>query len=216
MVGNYLAKVCIKGESDKPEEYAKLVADKYKNNGNIVYVQRIDNETHGKWLADQKTMYWDFVIDIYSGNESFDEFVEDFKQLWTDISNKHEDLIDACDVYIAEDMKYKTPLKNAEIITSCYEWNYETEENIRENVMKEHFILEQRQVLYDYVSFQSVKIILYDRSKVFDFFFESHVSDENGIDKIYGEEVLEEMRTHSKMFLNTDTRHLSFGSVSKY
>lgn len=216
MVEKYLAKICINKDCDNFDKIGRKIADYYKELGNTVYLQIIDNITHGKWLTNQKVMYWGIIIDVYYNAEGYDEFVDAFMKNWKAVSNDNPSAAEFCDVYLASEMIYREPLERAEIITSCYEWNYSTEESLRDKVMKEHFLMEQRQKYYDYVSFQMVKQKLEDRSKRFDFFFESHVSAADGIDKIYGEEVLEEMRTHSRMFLNTDTRHLSFGVVTKY
>lgn len=174
----------------------------YKN-----YVQQIDNVTHGKWLEGQNTMKWEFVIDVlYSGSPEVLITLAD-RILDKSVGN------DNCDIYQVKEILYRRPVNHSELITSCYLWNYDSPEEQRERYMMEHFAMEQKQAYYDYVSFQCVYNKYYETSLGYDFFFESHVSAPDGIDQIYGKPALEGMRTHSRAFLNTDTRLLSFGKV---
>lgn len=172
------------------------------------YVNQIDNVTHGKWLVGQKTMKWEFIIDVlYSG------CLENLIAMAECILNKPISS-ENCDIYQAKEILYRRPVDYSELITSCYLWNYDSPKEQRERYMMEHFVMEQKQTYYDYVSFQCVYNKYYEASPRYDFFFEAHVSARDGIGQIYGKTALEEMRIHSRTFLNIDTRLLSFGKVN--
>lgn len=176
-----------------------------------IHVQHIDNTPYLRWLKNIEPMKWKIIVDMLlrDGEKDVDDVFEDvsdfFKQ-WPFSANSP-------DCYGVSQIVYGEPVNNSELITSCYRWNYYFPCSIREEKMKEHFCMEQRQIYYDYVVFQSVDKVLTKKSPKFDFFFESHVSSPEGINKIYSKPTLEEMREHSKAFLDVTTRELSFGKV---
>lgn len=169
-----------------------------------VHVQKINNTPYLKWLSGLQAMKWQMIVDVFR-EEPFETSI--------DLATEFVTRFPGADIYVAEDKTYKEPVNRSEIITSCYFWNYVNSEEYRIQMMNEHFLMEQRQVYYDYVSFQSVRKCVTDSSTKFDFFFESHVSNPNGINEIYSKPALENMREHSKAFLDVGSRCLSFGNV---
>lgn len=167
-----------------------------------VDVQTIDNAPYVRWLKSSKIMLWNRMVDVFASDDMA------FAAL---MRNLPEYIYGIVDVYLAEQTIYGIPVDSAEVITSCYLCSYEREPSLRSKTMFEHFLMEQQQTYYDYVAFQLVKDIQTARSATFDFCFESHVSHPDGINEIYSKPELEGMREHSKVFLNTDTRPLSFG-----
>lgn len=210
MVEQKKIKVCFRenlGVTEKELEHISLF---FRKKGNRVISQVIDNGIHGKWLADQNTMQWKYIIDI-DGTYTLKEIMDQITELLQMNLQKI-----AVDMYQVREYTYQKPLKEAEMITSCYLWNEEASETERMRYMMEHFEMEKQQVKYDYVAFQLVEE-KYDRSSPrYDFFFESHISDKDGIDYIYEKPALQVMREHSQHFLNTDTRRLSFGHVQTW
>lgn len=182
---------------------ARLVKYAYENSVRVD-VQTICNTPYLRWLTSSKIMPWDTIVDV---------FLPDDNELIVFKQDLFKYAIGNADVYLVEQITYGTPVDGAELITSCYLWNYETAPSIRNDTMYEHFLMEQQQEYYDYVAFQLVQEVLTTESPAFDFFFESHVSHPDGINEIYSKPALEGMREHSKIFLNTNTRLLSFGSV---
>lgn len=202
-----VVKLCFLPTAQLSLEQAHVLGKALADVGYKNYVQQIDNITHGKWLEGQNTMKWELIIDVlYSGClESLIALAD--KILINPVSS------DNCDIYQVKEILYRKPANHSDLITSCYLWNYDCPEEKRKRYMMEHFGMEQKQIYYDYVSFQCVFNKYYESSPRYDFFFESHVPVADGIDQIYGKSALEEMRIHSRAFLNTDTRLLSFGKV---
>ena len=127
--------------------------------------------------------------------------------------NSYSNIYEDADIYIMDVIEYSEPVDNSELITSVYKWNYQNKQEIREKFMKEHFLMEQKQIYYKYVTFNLVTEIIKSKDRIYDFFFESHVLDKNGINEIYSKPALEDMRKHSEQFLDTSTRLLSFGKT---
>ncbi len=190
-------KVCLRNRSADTEEIRAL-----STCGCEVQVQTLDHEKYGRWMRSSGEMPWHRIIDVYCAPERETEICDRCRALFP---------ADA-DIYVTEIFRsYRAPVDGAEVITSCYLWNYRNEAAVREQVMAEHFEMEKLQVYYDYVVFQTLIEVVTAGSPVFDFFFVSHVSDPSGIDTIYSTPALSGMREHSMAFLNTDTRLLSFG-----
>lgn len=198
MVKKRMFKICIRVESEYTDKEVEQLCDDLSKRNSRVMLQKIDNNLHAKWLANQNNMKWKYVIDVASN---------DLSNLTQDMENRN------VDIYEVKEITYKEPVENAELITSCYLMNSEVPEEMRNKSMLEHFEMEKKQTLYDYIAFQIVKDTIYDYSPKFEFFFESHVSTKDGIDQIYSKSFLNGMREHSRLFLNADTRQLSFGKV---
>ena len=199
---NYISKC-------KSDEFDNSVQELY--NENLItncHIHYIDNkEKYDKWLLGRPRMPWKTIINFIMENDNntiliLEKFQKDYSELY-----------DEADIYVMDVMVYSNPVDNSELITSVYKWNYKNEPDVREKFMNEHFLMEQKQVYYKYVTFNSVTKTIKSNNRPFDFFFESHVSDENGIDEIYSKPALEDMRTHSEQFLDTSTRLLSFGEI---
>lgn len=174
-----------------------------------MHVQMID-ERFTKWNSGMKTMPWITIFDfIWKDQRDVEMLVNVINEIF--LSKKIS--IENSDIYYLSLLSYNLPVSSSDLITSCYKWNYDNDENSREVIMQEHFKMEQKQTLYDYVSFQRVEKIVSLHNNIFDFFFESHVSDPDGIDKIYSAPMLGNMREHSKGFLDVQSRCLSFGKV---
>lgn len=204
-----IVKLCFLPSAHLSLEQAHVLGKAFAEFG-CTNVQQIDNVTYEKWLEGHNKMKWEYIIDVlYSG------CIEDLISK-ADRVIEHVVTSGDCDIYRAEEIVYCNPVDRSDLITSCYLWNYDTPDEQRERNMMEHFSMEQKQTYYDYVSFQCVRDKYYEISPKYDFFFEAHVSAVDGIDQIYGKPALEEMRIHSKVFLNTDTRLLSFGKVVIY
>ena len=199
-----VVKICVM-ERDE-ELIRKLIQEKKE-----IHIQRIDNSRYFQWLRGLNTMPWSCIMDIFC-DESI-EAVCDYAEEIAGKINIWNVTKDKFDIYVTKQLTYKKPVDNSEIITSCYLWNYENDSSVRREKMEEHFLLEQNQKYYDYVSFQSVEKCITEESRNYDFFFESHVSNKNGINEIYSKPALENMREHSKAFLNVESRLLSFGEV---
>lgn len=176
-----------------------------------VHVQYIDSTPYLKWLKNMKTMSWKVIVDIIWDKP--DLSVDGIYGTFMNYLQREKIFMADVDCYLGEQIIYQKPVDNSELITSCYLWNYDNPSSIREEKMKEHFGMEQRQIYYDYVSFQSITKIMSVNSPRYDFFFESHVSKPEGINEIYSKPALEGMREHSQAFLNVSTRELSFGKV---
>ena len=179
--------------------------------GRTVQVQRIDNTPYLKWLSGSLTVNWKIIIDVFPKKSAVNEF-EKLDEVGCDFIQSLPPV--SADIYLVSQVSYQSPISNAELIISCYQWNYENAPEFRHEKMLEHFEMEKTQKYYDYVAFQCVEKILSSESMHLDFFFESHVSDPEGINEIYSKPALEGMREHSMAFLNTGTRQLSFGRVT--
>jgi hypothetical protein len=195
-----------------PESMAKA-ADEFGKLGYRAQTQTLCNVPYLRWLKGLNTMPWNGVLHLLS-TEPMDKtfYISTIHPVMARLFS--ETITDQMDVYIASQITYNQPVDGAELITSCYLWNYATEPEERNAKMLEHFQMEQCQIYYDYVAFQCVKEKIGDASPTFDFFFESHVSNPNGINEIYEKPALEAMRNHSSAFLNTNSRLLSFGRVN--
>lgn len=180
-------------------------------NAERVDIISLNNQPYFQWLKGLKSMPWLSVWDVYVKLDG-KEAVEYAKSVSEKLKILAADR-NGIDTYIVEQETYKEPVNRAEVITSCYFWNYENDKALREEKMAEHFVMEQAQRYYDYVVFQKVIETITKDSPHYDFFFESHVSDPNGINEIYSKPALGNMREHSKFFLNVDSRLLSFGHV---
>ena len=169
-----------------------------------IHVQSLDCKPYSRWMKSSGEMPWQTVTDIYCPSERVSALLGSCQaHCPTDT-----------DIYVADVFRtYRAPVDGAEVITSCYLWNYDTPADVRKRIMAEHFEMEKLQVYYDYVVFQTSATAVTPKSPVFDFFFVSHVSDPQGIDTIYSAPALAGMREHSMAFLNTDTRLLSFGTT---
>lgn len=191
----------------KSKEFNDFVQELYKNIGLIdCHIHFIDNkEKYDKWLMGCPRMPWKTIINFIVNNNE-EKIVDEFK-------TNYNAIFDKADIYIMDIMEYSKPVDNSELITSVYKWNYENDKFTRDKYMKEHFRMEQKQVYYKYVTFNLVTKNFKNKNRNFDFFFESHVSDENGIDEIYSKPALDDMRKHSQQFLDTNTRLLSFGEI---
>lgn len=210
----FLLKICSRDKFSKISNQIELVVDELLKKSFQVHIQELDNHKYLRWLANMSTMEWCTIIDVF-----WDEKLitcEDATQFISDLLNVNNIDITKLDIYLAEQMQYKEPVNNAEVITSCYLWNYKNSEAMRSLKMKEHFGMEKEQYYYDYVAFQIVGVVLTPHSPKFDFFFESHVSKPDGIDAIYSKPALNGMRQHSEAFLDVGTRQLTFGRVSCY
>lgn len=210
----YMLKICSQCSFPELSNNLGLVIDELLKRSFKVHIQELDGQKYLRWLAGMATMEWLTIIDVF-WNE---ELISNEKAITTvnTLLNTYKIDMTMLDMYYAEQIQYKEPVNNAEVITSCYLWNYENAEAVRTLKMREHFGMEQQQYYYDYVVFQRVKSILTSTSPKFDFFFESHVSDPDGIDAIYSKPALNGMRQHSEAFLDVSTRRLSFGRVSCY
>ena len=208
----YVTKICFR--RDEPLQLSGLhsAAAEMAERGYRVHVQQMDNFPYQRWMQNSKPMQWNLIVDVFQENGCSVRLDSGIRDCLT----SQGIALKAADIYGAKQMTYKRPVSDAEIITSCYLWNYQNPEALRKEKMEEHFLMEQKQIYYDYVAFQSVDAVLTPGSPIFDFFFESHVSIQGGIDTIYAKPALNGMREHSKAFLNTDTRQLSFGRVVCY
>ncbi len=204
-------KICLKNSKIYWNKGMDTMINNLVDEGYIVHIQRLDNSPYKQWLEGLNTMPWDCIADVYKEGP-LQETMEIAKFIFAQI-NMWKGILEDVDIYVAEQMVYKEPVDGAEIITSCYFWNYENDENLRKEKMAEHFLMEQRQRYYDYVTFQCVKECITKHSQQYDFFFESHVSDPDGINEIYSKPALGDMRTHSQGFLNVDSRLLTYGRV---
>ncbi|MFI5993953.1 hypothetical protein ACIBAC_19210 [Streptomyces sp. NPDC051362] len=101
----------------------------------------------------------------------------------------------------------------ASLITSLYSWSRENSPEEREKQMRIHFDMERGERDYTTVHFNTTKGAEHFDNGSFDFVFQSYVDDPEGMNRIYSSSRLEEMREHSKGFLDTDTRRLGFGRV---
>lgn len=205
-------KVCFQQELEANSKLIEKASNELLRIGYNVHIQTICNIPYLCWLNGLGIMNWKWILDIFiTEGTAKEEYTKIIKPvLEKEILKKS---LHNTDVYIASQINYKKPLDGAELITSCYLWNYETPTNERNNKMLEHFEMEKEQVHYDYIAFQCVKERLYNSSPLFDFFFESHISNPNGINEIYSKPALEEMRSHSRIFIDTNSRLLSFGHV---
>lgn len=173
-----------------------------------VHKYTIDNSS--QFLRGQKNMRWLSIYDIFIVKSKLfcvPEMLEHISQLFN-----YEDV----EIFLLSTLAYGTPMNGADIITSCYSWStYPLKE--REAALQQHFLMEQSQQYYDYILFQLVEkyISNYKNYKNdIDFFFVSHVSNPDGINQIYSKPFIMDMREHSKLFLNVDSRCLSFGTVA--
>lgn len=203
-------KICIRDTATISTKKIERICDALVKAGCRVMLQIIDNQLHGIWLKGQKVMIWKNVIDVTSVKSGVELMAVIEKQIGQKLKDAE------MDIYEVEEITYQKPILQAEIITSCYLWNYEASSKERKAFMLEHFELEKQQSHYDYVSFQKVIRKHFESSPKYDFFFEAHVSDKEGIDMIYSEPTLQGMRTHSQKFLNIETRRLAFGKVTTW
>lgn len=209
----YVLKICLQSDR-KPQEIERLLMEAADHQSTQIHVQHIDSTAHSEWLCDQTQMRWKTIFDVIWSDGDPNMEAEMKRTLC--LVQKYPSIIQEADCYCARQMTYQDPVPHAELITSCYYWNYNTLPEVREEKMREHFAMEQKQIYYDYVAFQSVFKVLTPHSPQFDFFFESHVSKPEGIDHIYSTPELNGMREHSESFLDVGSRRLSFGSVSCY
>lgn len=204
-------KICLEKDYSikcKSDEFDNFVQKLYNENLIIdCHIHYIDNKKeYDKWLLDRPRMPWKTIINFIMENDENTLVLEKFQK-------KYSDLYNEADIYVMDVMTYSNPIDNSELITSTYKWNYKNKPEVREEFMKEHFLMEQKQIYYKYVTFNLTTKTIKSNNGDFDFFFESHVSDKNGINEIYSKPALEDMRTHSEQFLDTNTRLLSFGEV---
>ncbi|MGQ0532125.1 MAG: hypothetical protein ACT4OF_05450 [Caulobacteraceae bacterium] len=101
----------------------------------------------------------------------------------------------------------------AKIITSYYSFAQGVDTVTRDAAMAEHFDMEREQPLYTAVHFNTIVDAAFADGGKFDFVFESYIDAPDGIKMIYDNPMLERMRAHSRIFLNTDSRRLAFGEV---
>lgn len=192
-------KVCLYSQIDYTILISALNTKKISH-----HLQIISNDS--SWLKSQNSMPWKYIVNIYL-RESIDILLKhpDFSFLYEN---------DDIDMYVVSQFTYGR-LANVEVdlITSCYLWNYQNDVETRRASMLSHFEMEKKQEKYDYVCFQIVEAPIKEKSEKIDFFFESHVSDPNGIDEIYSKPFIGSMRRHSEKFLDVNTRKLSFGRV---
>ncbi|MBR6504164.1 MAG: hypothetical protein IKT41_00285 [Clostridia bacterium] len=203
-------KICLEDNyisTCKSEKFNMFIQSLYNENILIdCHIHYIDNkEKYDKWLLNRPRMPWKTIINLITIN-SEDEVLNKFKL-------NYHNIYDLADIYVMDIIEYSSPVNNSELITSVYKWNYNNNKEIRDKYMTEHFEMEQKQVYYKYVTFNLVTKNIKNKNRNFDFFFESHVSDKNGIDEIYSKPALDNMRKHSEQFLNTETRLLSFGEI---
>lgn len=210
----YMLKICSRDAFSEFRNKFGIVIDELLKQSFEVHTQELDNHKYFRWLTGMSTMEWRSIIDVF-WDESLISHENATKTVKSLLNTYCIDMTNL-DMYLAEQIRYKEPVNDAEVITSCYLWNYKNTETVRIEKMREHFGMEQQQYYYDYVAFQCVKSVLTPSSPRFDFFFESHVSDPEGIDAIYSKPTLNGMRQHSEAFLNVNTRQLSFGKVSCY
>lgn len=204
-------KICFHREMKEKANQIYELGEYLNSKGYSVHLQNISNVPYKRWLENSKTMLWPYIMDVFV---EVGEKAEIDKMRNTLVEQEIvNDLFQSADMYLSEQQSYRMPVNHAEIITSCYLWNHAIGKNIRENKMQEHFLMEQKQTYYDYLAFQCIKEILTEHSPVYEFFFESHVSQKGGIDQIYSKPELNGMREHSRTFLNVDTRVLSFGKI---
>ncbi len=206
-----IIKVCLKDGGLLWNNELEILFYKWKNEGHIIHIQHLNNAPYKKWLKGLNVMSWTRIIDIFVEGD-LQESEEYANSIALQIG-KMESINDGVDIYVVDQLTYKEPVDHSEVITSCYYWNYSNEESFRNEKMQEHFLLEQGQKYYDYVAFQCVKKCVTPNSLPYDFFFESHVSNPNGINEIYSKPSLGDMRLHSQHFLNVKSRLLAFGWV---
>ena len=204
-------KICVEEDyiyKCKSDEFKDFVKELYKENLIMdCHIHFIDNKNkYDKWLAERPRMPWKTIINFIIKDEGKELILQKFK-------NAYSDIYEEADIYIMNVIEYSKPVDNSELITSVYKWNYTNKQEIRDKFMKEHFLMEQKQLYYKYVTFNSVTEIVKSKDRKYDFFFESHVIDKNGINEIYSKPALEDMRKHSEQFLDTSTRLLSFGEI---
>jgi hypothetical protein len=205
-------KICFRPDMGLAPEFLEKAADDCERLGYRVQIQTLCNTPYLCWLEGLNTMPWNGVIDLFSP-EPIDKasYMSTIRPAMVRLFL--EPIASQLNIYIASQITYNHPVDGAELITSCYLWNYATRPVERNTKMLEHFQMEQHQSYYDYVAFQCVKEKIGDSTPCFNFFFESHVSNPNGINEIYEKPALEAMRDHSRAFLNTSSRLLSFGRV---
>lgn len=170
------------------------------------------------WITDPKSGFrYQFILNVDLGGlnrqtqESLDQAVELFasqfhdllgssvlKYLWTNESSY-------------KTLEFDCVNKPIKLITSYYSWAEDVDPVQRERYMWEHFVLERRQEAYASVHFNGVVDRKWNANERYGFAFESYLINEAEIEKVYKSPLLEEMREHSKGFLNTDTRKLAFG-----
>jgi hypothetical protein len=205
-------KVCFRSEFIINSTLIERVSKELSRIGYSVHVQLICNNRYLCWLRGLSKMEWDWILDIFI---SGDAKAEVFRMKIQPLLEREilKEALDNIDVYIVSQLIYGKPVDDSELITSCYLWNYNTPRKKRNDAMLEHFKMEQKQLYYAYVAFQCVELKIFERSPTFDFFFISHVPDPKGINEIYSKTALEEMRVHSKTFLDLNSRLLSFGRI---
>ena len=200
-----LIKICLRKEIEEIDINEMVLL--LKNLKYVFHMQVINNDYYKKLVKGMKTVDWMYIFNIYLENRDEDKI----ENIYNVISkNINKSLID---IYVVTEYTYKEPINGANLITSCYLWNKLNTQSSREKVMSEHFEMEKEEKYYEYISFQTVQEKYTDYSQDIDFFFEAHVIDKSGIEKIYATPKLKAMRVHSSGFLNIDTRKLSFGSV---
>jgi len=205
--------MCFMPEAKVNLSQMKKLANMLSITGYSVHIQAICNTPYLRWLDGLNKMDWNLIMNVVTAEGiDVDNFNRDIQPLLK--QNFSEQVLSCLDVYTVLQTHYQEPVNNAELITSCYLWNYDTSDRRRNEKMIEHFELEKAQLNYAYIAFQCVTGKLYDRSPSFDFFFEAHIPNPKGIDEIYSKPLLGNMREHSKAFLDVKTRLLSFGRVS--
>lgn len=201
-----IIKICFNQEKNTHTQGLDAIVEQFRNRGCLVHSQELNNTPYLQWLKGLNVMPWRYIIDLYDSNDA---------HLLNKVVNDLPDVLQGfdCDVYRANQMTYKNPVNHAELITSCYFWNTQNSSLYRHKKMHEHFLMEQAQKYYDYVAFQCVTEVITPHSPKYDFFFEAHVTETEGINEIYSKPALTEMRTHSIAFLDVNSRLLSFGRV---
>lgn len=114
-------------------------------------------------------------------------------------------------------MKNKSFIKKeyrdgCDVIVSLYSWASDSNEREREISLWDHFNMEKDQPDYSYVNF-NMNISTNCINDSTEFMFEGFVSNPDGLSNIYSSPFIHEMREHSKLFLDVDTRQLAFGKL---
>lgn len=199
-------KICFRDNSIELTKYENI-ANKLKEIFKNVNLQTIDNSNYLHLVREQCEMKWKVIIDIEDC--SYDDCMRISELIQCNIEGNSLD--NKVDFYLVENISYNQPVDRAEVITSCYLWNYQNEPEDRNKYLLEHFEMEKKQKYYNYVAFQIVEKVATSWSPQIDFFFIAHVTCSGAINYIYSQKTLEEMRQHSMSFLDISTRQLSFG-----